>query len=240
MGETLPEVIEPAQPATLFHTNDPDEVVAAAAAMAQSLASVIDRQDLYVTISGRRHVRVEGWTLLGTMLGVFPVCVATAPVGNGWQATVEARTRAGEVVGCAVAICTRDEATWRDRPEYALLSMAQTRATSKALRQPLGFVVSLAGYDATPAEEMPVDDSEPFRVGDGNYRMEGSGVRALATDRQVKAMHALITRLGKLDDYDQDALHEQVLSTYGAASLKDLTREQASAVIDGLARQVPA
>ena len=33
--------------------------------------------------------------------------------------------------------------------------MAQTRATSKALRQPLGFIVQLAGFDPTPAEEMP-------------------------------------------------------------------------------------
>jgi hypothetical protein len=38
--------------------------------------------------------------------------------------------------------------------------MAQTRATSKALRQPLGFVVTLAGFNATPAEEMP---REPVR-----------------------------------------------------------------------------
>ena len=35
--------------------------------------------------------------------------------------------------------------------------MAQTRATSKALRLPLGFVMTLAGLEATPAEEMPQD-----------------------------------------------------------------------------------
>ncbi len=32
--------------------------------------------------------------------------------------------------------------------------MAQTRGQSRALRQPLGFVVSLAGYATTPAEEV--------------------------------------------------------------------------------------
>jgi hypothetical protein len=36
--------------------------------------------------------------------------------------------------------------------------MAQTRATSKALRQPLGFVMQLAGFNPTPAEEMPRDE----------------------------------------------------------------------------------
>jgi hypothetical protein len=32
--------------------------------------------------------------------------------------------------------------------------MAQTRAVSKALRLPLGFVMQLAGFNPTPAEEM--------------------------------------------------------------------------------------
>lgn len=51
----------------------------------------------------------------------------------------------------------RDERTWKDRDDYALRSMAQTRATSKALRGPLGFIVTLAGFEATPSEEMPAD-----------------------------------------------------------------------------------
>jgi hypothetical protein len=32
--------------------------------------------------------------------------------------------------------------------------MAQTRATSKALRIPLGFIMALGGYETTPAEEV--------------------------------------------------------------------------------------
>ena len=38
--------------------------------------------------------------------------------------------------------------------------MAQTRAVSKALRLPLGFVMSIAGYEATPAEEMPTTNPD--------------------------------------------------------------------------------
>jgi hypothetical protein len=41
--------------------------------------------------------------------------------------------------------------------------MSQTRATSKVLRQPLGFVMHLAGFDATPAEEMPADETPSDR-----------------------------------------------------------------------------
>ena len=41
--------------------------------------------------------------------------------------------------------------------------MAQTRATSKALRLTLGFVMELAGFDATPADEIPRGDGPEAR-----------------------------------------------------------------------------
>lgn len=40
-------------------------------------------------------------------------------------------------------------------PQFQLRSMAQTRAGAKALRNALAWVVVLAGYSPTPAEEMP-------------------------------------------------------------------------------------
>lgn len=146
---------------TLFRTDSPREIVSRASEMATALAAVIKKQKLTTTISGREHVRVEGWTLLGTMLGVFPVCVWTRPLENGWEARVEARTLGGSVIGAAEAACLRSEKTWSNRDDYALRSMAQTRATSKALRLPLGFVVAMAGYETTPAEEMEVATTRP-------------------------------------------------------------------------------
>lgn len=139
----------------LFGTDDPTDVIAKASNVATALARVVDERNLFSNISGRKHVRVEGWTLLGTMLGVFPVCVSTEAIEGGYKARVEARTLAGAVVGAAESVCTRNESTWKNRDDYALLSMAQTRATAKALRQPLGFVMTLAGYESTPEEEMP-------------------------------------------------------------------------------------
>jgi hypothetical protein len=122
--------------------------------VAEALAPVITDGKLYVDIGPSRHVRYEGWTTLGALLGVFPITVWTRPLANGYEARVEARTRSGELVGAAEAECTRDEDNWKDSPDYALRSMAQTRAGSKALRMPLGFIMQLAGFDATPAEEM--------------------------------------------------------------------------------------
>jgi hypothetical protein len=81
-------------------------------------------------------------------------------VGHSYEATVEARTLDGRTIGSATAICSREEDTWKGRDDYALLSMAQTRASSRALASVLRFVVTLAGYAATPAEEMGADPIE--------------------------------------------------------------------------------
>lgn len=160
-GELVPYQAQ--SPVSLFGTNDPAEVVEAAKRAATPLVDVIRSQKLAVKIGPSEHVRVEGWTLLGSMLGVFPVCTWTRQIvgadqSEGWEARVEARTRNGEIVGAAEAECLRSEKTWANRDDYALRSMAQTRATSKALRQPLGFVMQLAGFNPTPAEEMPAPE----------------------------------------------------------------------------------
>lgn len=150
----------PTQPAgTLFRTDDPVEVVEQATRVADALKAVLQRQGMIARISGKEHVQVEGWQTLGSMLGVVPVVVWTRRVTdpNGWEAKVEARTLDGRVVGAGEAQCDRAEKRWKDADEYAIRSMAQTRATSKALAAPLRFIVKLAGFSGTPAEEMPED-----------------------------------------------------------------------------------
>ncbi len=142
---------------------NPEEFVAGYTKVADTLSRVVRKQKLFKSISGKDHVLVEGWTLLGSMLGLFPVTAWTKPVYDpdgaqvGWEARVEVKTRDGAVLGASEAECLRSESLWSKRDDYALRSMAQTRATSKALRQPLGFVMTLAGFNATPAEEIPAE-----------------------------------------------------------------------------------
>lgn len=204
-GELVP--YQAPQPVSLFGTNDPTEVVEAAKRAATPLVDVIRSQKLAVKIGPSEHVRVEGWTLLGSMLGVFPICVWTRQLERegvpiGWEARVEARTRSGETVGAAEAQCTRDENQWSWEPtgkdgrklpprdDYALRSMAQTRATSKALRQPLGFVMQLAGFNPTPAEEMPTPDRKPREKKDKAQQMRAR-ILELVTQADEKRGEAL-------------------------------------------------
>jgi hypothetical protein len=84
--------------------------------------------------------------------------------GHDWEACVEVRTADGAVVGKAEAMCSRAEATWARREDFALRSMAETRAESRAFRRAIGWIMHMAGYSPTPAEEMgatPVAAPEP-------------------------------------------------------------------------------
>ena len=165
---TAIEVHEPEQHTqlNLFGASRPEEVIERASSVANALKEVIVRQGLVSRIQGKEHPNVEAWTLLGSMLGVFPVVVWVRPneTGNGYVARVEARLSDGSVIGAAEASCTRDERTWAKRDDYALRGMAQTRATSRAMRGPLGFVMTLAGYEALGDDELPGHDPEAAPV----------------------------------------------------------------------------
>jgi hypothetical protein len=146
----------PQQALTLFGTSDPIAVLGQASRVALALATVIKKQGLFTRIGNKEYVHVEGWTLLGSMLGVFAQIEWTRKLEDGWEARATATAAAsGAVIGAGEAQCLRSESTWARRDDYALRGMAQTRAISRALRGPLGFVVELAGFAATPADEMP-------------------------------------------------------------------------------------
>lgn len=212
-------------PANLFGTDDPVEVVEAATRVANALKDVIVAKRLFQQIQGKEHVLVDGWQLVGAMLGVTAVCVATEPVDGGYKATVEARTADGRVIGRADALCTKHEkrGPWKNADDYARLSMAQTRATAKALKGPLGFVVSLAGYSATPAEEMTFaepDAPAPAAWVSGGITQEQSAAIEAAfvkLGQPFDRMNALLEKVGAAPNPD---LASRVRSLDGAQALK--------------------
>lgn len=185
-GEVVSRDLVPVEaPVTLYGTNEPEQIIERATKQANVLAKVIRDQRLFTDIRGRKHVRVEGWTTCGALVGVFAVLVWTHEVDDGWEARVEARTMAGAVVGAAEAQCLRTESMWAGRDDYALRSMAQTRATSKALRQPLGWIVTLAGFDPTPEEEMPRDEVRTIPGGQEMSDVNGASNDSLPMGRKA-------------------------------------------------------
>lgn len=144
---------------TLFGTDDPERVVQRAKAASSALMKIVREQNMNLVIDDKEYLLVEAWTMLGSMVGVFPITSWTRRMMDGdrvlgWEARVEARTIGGALVGGAESMCLRDEERWSEGPEFALRSMAQTRAQSKALAAPLRFIAKLAGVEGTPGEEM--------------------------------------------------------------------------------------
>jgi hypothetical protein len=113
---------------------------------------------------GGEHVRIEGWQVLCHMCNLpLPsiVSVRREERENGYCYIAEAVLQYGGREYRAYGICASDESNWRGKPEFQLASMAQTRAAGKVLRLLLGWIVTLAGYEPTPAEEMTHDPTPP-------------------------------------------------------------------------------
>jgi hypothetical protein len=224
------ELVPTAAPSTLFRTDEPAEVLRRATDTANALKPVLDGQGMVQQIQGKGHVRVEGWTTLGAMLGVTPVCVWTRKLTNpeGWEARVEARTLDGRVIGAAEAQCLKEEGRWKSSEDYARRSMAQTRATSKALGSVLRFVVTLAGYSGTPAEEM--DGVAPENGQQGQRR----GGRTI-TEGQQKLLKV---RAHKARMTDADLLN--VLKVrFGVSALADLPMDRMDDALTYVTEPVP-
>ncbi len=150
----------------------PKELIAEATEKAAAVKDVIERQGLFSLISGKKYVQVEGWVTLAAMYGLVPSIESTTqiPAGpGGWEAKAELRRMdTGMVLATAEAECgTEGDGDWLTRASYAQRSMAETRAVSKVCRIALSWVIVLAGYSVTPAEEVPRDgfqDRRPARA----------------------------------------------------------------------------
>lgn len=129
--------------------------------LANSLADIIIKRGLAVNLGGKRYVMVEGWQLAGAFCGIYPVVEKVENLSDEkairYRAEVVLKNQTGEVVGSGMAICTNTEKGKQSFGEYAVCSMAQTRAVGKAMRLKLGWIIKLAGFQATPREEMGED-----------------------------------------------------------------------------------
>lgn len=159
----------------------PDIVLENARTAATALVTVLSNKKKPVIMNGEQYLEFEDWQTCGQFYGYTVKTGGAVPVEvdgvKGAKASADLiDIKTGMYLGGAEAYCMRDEDHWNTRPKYEwqgkgedsrrvkvgdevvpwfqLASMAQTRAGAKALRNRLAWVVVLAGYKATPAEEM--------------------------------------------------------------------------------------
>lgn len=136
----------------------PQVVLDEAKNAAKALGDVIRNKKKPVIFNGEQYLEFEDWQTVGRFYGVTAKIVSTEFVdfgaANGFLARAVALRPDGMEISAAEAMCLNDEPNWSKKPLFQLRSMAQTRACGKALRNVLAWVVVLAGYKATPAEEI--------------------------------------------------------------------------------------
>lgn len=127
--------------------------------LASELQRFVQDQKLTVNIKGKQYPLVESWQWAGSQLGLYPYLNFVQNVSSDneikYYAEVEIRKVSDNTaIAKGIAICSNKEGNKRQWDEYAILSMAQTRATGKAFRNILSWLMKAAGFEATPAEEM--------------------------------------------------------------------------------------
>lgn len=212
----------------------PEVVLEEAGRAAKALVHVISKKAKPVMFNGHQYLEYGDWQTMGKFYGLL--CQTSKPrevtIGGTMGAEAEADivdVRTGQIVGHATAWCLRDEPNWRSKPWHQLGSMAQTRAGAKAFRNLLSWVVELAGYKTTPAEELdvavpeapPIMTSEVQSLADRAVKVFGApekkwdhpaaspGVRYISAP-QAKRFYAIAKGAGATDEKIKEFLIAEI------------------------------
>lgn len=166
-AQTLPAV-RPDDNRELSISRAPNVVLDEAQKAAAALKDVISKKAKKVSFNGEQYIEAEDWQTIGKFYNVAAKVEWTKYVEFGTAKGYEARAvvihiPTGNVISAAEAMCTNDERNWGGRSLNQIRSMAQTRASAKALRTVLAWVVVMAGYKPTPVEEMDLEHEAPAR-----------------------------------------------------------------------------
>jgi hypothetical protein len=200
--------------------------------LSKDLAKLIKEKGLSSNIQGKQFVNVEGWQFAGASLGLMPIITETTDLTRRgtepgqveikYMAKCEVRNiNTGQLVATGVAICSNFEHSKKRFDEYAILSMAQTRAIGKAYRNLLAWLMKAAGFEATPAEEMDFAVETPKKTSQTVQEVVAEIVEEeVAEIDSIKMEIANATKIKQLTDlyfgykqlFDSDTLMMKLLS----------------------------
>ena len=213
----------------------PDEAIAQQTKIARALTKVVEDRNLSVPIKDRRYLKVEAWQTLALLMGCTVREVGVKPIEGGYEAEAEVvRIDSGDVVGRGSSVCMRAEPRWRDQPDYAVRSMAATRAISKAARNTFAGIVALGSrFETTPFEEMDSVANDPTTV--ARQRRPGNGrvLGLVGGDRLLRRLDSLNRSFTELLNGLRD--HEpEVYPLCTGVEVSDIPAE----ALEGIGRQL--
>ena len=182
--------------------------------LSKDLAKLIKEKGLSSNIQGKQFVNVEGWQFAGASLGLMPIITETTDLTRRgtepgqveikYMAKCEVRNiNTGQLVATGVAICSNFEHSKKRFDEYAILSMAQTRAIGKAYRNLLAWLMKAAGFEATPAEEMDFAPAE-------------------APKKPTQTVQEVVAEIVEEEEVDIDAIKMEIAKCTKVKQLTDL------------------
>lgn len=219
--ENVPTVIDERD---LQLAREPNLVLEEAHRAAKALNDVITKKKKPVIMNGEQYLEFEDWQTVGKFYGVTVKVVSSGPITLGTVTGFEARAVAiwkGEEVSAAEAMCLNDEKNWANKPLFMLRSMAQTRAAAKALRNVLAWVVVLAGYRPTPAEEIQELDNGKNKPQPKPQDAPGQEISGECISEPQRKRFWAIAKSTKASD---EAIKEWLYREYDLQHTKDIPR----------------
>jgi hypothetical protein len=184
------QALEIYQDTQLSVSRPPQTVLEEAGKAAEALKDVISKKKKPVIFGGEQYLEFEDWQTIARFYGVTARVKSTAHVQygdvHGFEASAE-----------TILVGSGDEKNWKGKPMFQLRSMAQTRACAKALRNVLAWVVVLAGYKPTPAEEMGEMGVQKDKPEPQKRKQKPDSV---ITDKQRKRFYAICKNAGIPDE----------------------------------------
>lgn len=249
----------------------PKEVMKQAQEIANLLMDFVRKKNLAKKFGAEgEHIMLPAWQFAGHFYGYTASVTKTEPYQDditgacGFKAWADVLNSQGIVISKAESLCLDDEENWGERakytykdvpgmgrekvqtgsvrvPSFQLMSMAQTRAMSRGLSNVLRFVVVLAGYEGTPAEEMQTTGKDTERKSEqqsakqtsqppqGNGGQGGGDPNAVITEPMAKRVYAIRKEVNC-----PQAMCGQIVMSFGFQTIPSITRGKYDAVVEAI------
>ena len=126
--------------------------------LAKKVRLFADKTHNVVTLDGKSYVKVGAYQYLAHILGLTSAFEFDDNSTNEevW-CTCILRNKEGNRVTETVMYANKKEVFLRDKEDFAVLGMAQTRAFVRAMKNVYGFIMELAGYQSVGVEEISLN-----------------------------------------------------------------------------------
>lgn len=113
-----------------------------------------------VTYDGKSYVKAGVYQYLTYLLGITPSFEfePESTQEEVWCVCTLYDDESGREITRTTMYADKKELFLRDKPDYAVLGMAQTRAFVRAMKNVYGFLIEAAGYQAIAIEEIEMGD----------------------------------------------------------------------------------